>query len=49
MNLEHHSSAPVAEPPEAEVGEDDVEEEEDAKSHDHQDPGETLLLEWWQM
>ena len=51
MNLvtEHHSAAPVAEPSEAEVGEDDVEEEKDAESHNHQNPGETLLLEWRQM
>ena len=40
---EHHSAAPVAESSEAEVGEDDVEEEEDAERHNHQDPGETLL------
>ena len=40
---EYHSSAPVAESLEAEEGEDDVEEEEDAERHDHQDPGETLL------
>ena len=42
--MQHHSAAPVAEPSEAEVGEDDVEEEEDAERHDHQDPGKTLLL-----
>ena len=40
---EYHSSAPVAESLEAEEGEDDVEEEEDAERHNHQDPGETLL------
>ena len=40
---EHHSAAPVAESSEAEVGEDDVEEKEDAESHYHQDPGEALL------
>ena len=43
MMTQHHSAAPVTESSEAEVGEDDVEEEEDAERHNHQNPREALL------
>ena len=43
QKMSYHSTTPITKPPQAEEGEDDVEEEQDAESDYHQDPGETLL------
>ena len=41
--MSYHSTTPITKSPQAEEGEDDVEEEQDAESDYHQDPGKTLL------